>query len=51
MSESSRITSIHAISEDIDGYFTDEDMIRGTLSGGEFRERVITFEREDLFPD
>lgn len=33
------------------GYFTDEDVITGTLSGGSFRQTTITFDREDLFED
>ena len=31
------------------GYFTDEDNLSGTLSGGPFRQTTITFQREDLF--
>jgi hypothetical protein len=32
------------------GAFTDEDILEGTLSGGVYRLRTISFEREDLLP-
>jgi hypothetical protein len=32
------------------GVFTDEDTLEGTLSGGAYRLRTISFEREDLLP-
>lgn len=32
------------------GYFSDDDVMEGTLSGGGFNQTAIIFDREDLFP-